>query len=154
RVLKLGVARLETGVSQPEALALYNRLGYRKCAPFGAYVHPLSVCMEKELAAPEYWFADCKREDFESVVVLLQPLWPGKTLDVPALRVVYEHALESTDQRYVCALDGRQIIGFGSLSFHRTLYSERFAARVDELVIEEAHRDRSVGKQLLEHLVI
>lgn len=42
--------RLETGVYQPEALALYGRAGYVERGPFGDYVaDPLSVFMEKEL---------------------------------------------------------------------------------------------------------
>jgi putative acetyltransferase len=44
------IARLETGVSQPEALGLYRALGYRECGPFGDYkLDPLSVFMEKAL---------------------------------------------------------------------------------------------------------
>jgi putative acetyltransferase len=44
------VARLETGISQPEALGLYLALGYQACAPFGDYkLDPLSVFMEKVL---------------------------------------------------------------------------------------------------------
>ncbi|TWI60941.1 putative acetyltransferase [Pseudoduganella lurida] len=40
---------LETGPTQPEALALYERLGYRYCGAFGDYPeHPLSVFMQKE----------------------------------------------------------------------------------------------------------
>jgi putative acetyltransferase len=46
----IALARLETGISQPEALGLYKRLGYVERAPFGAYVEdPLSVFMEKRL---------------------------------------------------------------------------------------------------------
>lgn len=46
----IGLARLETGVRQPEALALYRSLGYRERGPFGTYTpDPLSVFMEKEL---------------------------------------------------------------------------------------------------------
>ena len=42
--------RLETGVYQPEALALYRRAGYVDRGPFGDYPSdPLSVFMEKEL---------------------------------------------------------------------------------------------------------
>lgn len=42
--------RLETGVHQPQALALYRRAGYVECGPFGDYApDPLSVFMEKEL---------------------------------------------------------------------------------------------------------
>jgi putative acetyltransferase len=44
------LARLETGVHQPEALGLYRRLGYVERAPFGGYApDPLSVFMEKSL---------------------------------------------------------------------------------------------------------
>ena len=48
----LGVSRLmlETGVRQSEAIALYQRAGFSRIAPFGEYVDsPLSVCMAKEL---------------------------------------------------------------------------------------------------------
>ena len=47
-----GLARLalETGVSQPEAIALYRRAGFRDCPPFASYKpDPLSLFMTKEL---------------------------------------------------------------------------------------------------------
>jgi|GEM_PF-175333 len=45
------VIRLETGVRQPEALALYRGRGYTERGPFGAYVaHPLSRYFEKWIA--------------------------------------------------------------------------------------------------------
>lgn len=48
----IGVARLEAGPLQPEALGLYTRLGYRECGPFANYdPDPLSVFMEKVLDA-------------------------------------------------------------------------------------------------------
>ena len=44
------IVRLETGPSQPEALGLYRRFGYRERGPFGAYREdPMSVFMEKRL---------------------------------------------------------------------------------------------------------
>ena len=52
RLKSLGVtlARLETGIRQPEALGLYRRLGYLERGRFGAYLEdPLSVFMEKRL---------------------------------------------------------------------------------------------------------
>ena len=46
----LGVLRLETGIHQPEAIALYERAGFLRCAPFGEYREdPLSLFMEKRL---------------------------------------------------------------------------------------------------------
>jgi putative acetyltransferase len=47
------LARLETGIHQPEAIGLYRRLGYRDRAPFGKYApDPLSLFMEKILPVP------------------------------------------------------------------------------------------------------
>jgi putative acetyltransferase len=49
---EIRVARLETGILQPEALGLYRALGYRDRGPFGSYaLDPLSVFMEKQLGA-------------------------------------------------------------------------------------------------------
>jgi putative acetyltransferase len=42
--------RLETGVKQPEAIALYRSAGYEEIPPFGDYQpDPLSIFMEKRL---------------------------------------------------------------------------------------------------------
>jgi len=44
------IARLETGTLQPEAIALYERSGYRRIPNFGIYAgNPQSVCFEKDL---------------------------------------------------------------------------------------------------------
>jgi putative acetyltransferase len=47
----LRLMRLETGISQPEALGLFEASGFRRCAAFGDYPpnDPYSVFMEKRL---------------------------------------------------------------------------------------------------------
>lgn len=46
----LPLLRLETGIHNTEALALYRRAGFAECAAFGDYApDPLSVFMEKRL---------------------------------------------------------------------------------------------------------
>jgi putative acetyltransferase len=50
RMSGLSVLRLETGIHQPDAIALYERAGFVRCAPFGDYAaDPLSIFMEKPL---------------------------------------------------------------------------------------------------------
>ena len=50
RARGLPLLRLETGIAQPEALALYERAGFRRRAPFGDYREdPLSLFMELRL---------------------------------------------------------------------------------------------------------
>jgi putative acetyltransferase len=47
---RIPLARLETGIKQPEALGLYRKLGYQERTPFGKYrPDPLSVFMEKRI---------------------------------------------------------------------------------------------------------
>jgi GNAT superfamily N-acetyltransferase len=44
------VLRLETGIHQAEAIALYERAGFRQIPPFAGYTNdPLSRCYEKRL---------------------------------------------------------------------------------------------------------
>jgi len=46
----LSLARLETGINQPEAIGLYERAGYYRRGPYGSYPEdPLCVFMEKSL---------------------------------------------------------------------------------------------------------
>ena len=50
----INVLRLETGIYQHEAIALYEKFGFQRIAPFGAYKDdPLSVFYEKRLDAGE-----------------------------------------------------------------------------------------------------
>ena len=47
----LTVIRLETGIHQQEAIALYERSGFRRIPPFGPYRDdPVSRCYEKRVA--------------------------------------------------------------------------------------------------------
>jgi GNAT superfamily N-acetyltransferase len=49
--LNITLLRLETGIHQREAIALYERLGFYRIPPFGPYTDdPLSLCYEKRLA--------------------------------------------------------------------------------------------------------
>ncbi len=50
RVSRLPLLRLETGIHNTEALALYRRTGFAECAAFGDYApDPLSVFMQKRV---------------------------------------------------------------------------------------------------------
>ena len=49
----LNRVRLETGIYQPEAIALYRHSGYTEIEPFGDYrPDPLSLFMEKRVGPP------------------------------------------------------------------------------------------------------
>jgi ribosomal protein S18 acetylase RimI-like enzyme len=48
------ILRVETGVKQPEAIAMYQKLGYYDIAKYGEYINDSnSICMEKRLTEKE-----------------------------------------------------------------------------------------------------
>ena len=96
----------------------------------------------------------CKADDFAAVVLLLQQLWPGKRLDTHALRTVFDRALVSKQQTYLCAVDGERMVGFGSLTLKNNLWQEGNLGHVDELVVDEGCRGRGIGTQLLDRLIV
>jgi GNAT superfamily N-acetyltransferase len=50
RAQGVGVLRLETGIHQTEAIRLYERTGFQRIPPFGAYAQdPLSLFYEKPI---------------------------------------------------------------------------------------------------------
>ena len=55
RAVELGYAylQLETGLAQPEAIALYESHGWHRITPYGQYKHsPQSVCFAKAIVPP------------------------------------------------------------------------------------------------------
>jgi putative acetyltransferase len=52
RARDVPLLRLETGIHQAAAIALYEAAGFRRCPPFGPYRDdPLSPCYEKSIPA-------------------------------------------------------------------------------------------------------
>jgi ribosomal protein S18 acetylase RimI-like enzyme len=50
RAQGVGLLRLETGIHQTAAIALYERMGFQRIPPFGPYFEdPLSLCYEKRI---------------------------------------------------------------------------------------------------------
>jgi putative acetyltransferase len=50
RARGVGLLRLETGIHQAAAIRLYERMGFQRIPPFGAYREdPLSLCYEKQI---------------------------------------------------------------------------------------------------------
>lgn len=95
----------------------------------------------------------CRPEDFSQIVELLRQLWPEKHLDTAALRIVFERALASELQVYLCVTRGQRIVGFGSLSLKNNLWQEGYLGHVDELIVDREVRGSGIGTRLLEDLV-
>jgi GNAT superfamily N-acetyltransferase len=95
----------------------------------------------------------CASEDFLQVLVLLEQLWPDKTLDAEALSRVYSRGLESSLQHYLCAVEDGNIAGFCSLSIKNNLWQAGYLAHIDELVVGKEKRGRGIGSALLNAII-
>jgi glucosamine-phosphate N-acetyltransferase len=91
----------------------------------------------------------CQIEDFENILPLLRQLWPNKLLDANALRVIYNRTLKSDHQIYVCAYFQNKVAGFGSITIKNNLWQESYTCHIDELIIDDSHRGKGIGTQIL-----
>ena len=95
----------------------------------------------------------CTGADFEQVSSLLDQLWPNKAQNRSKLRGAYDRALASTAQRYLCAIDQGDLVGFCSVSFKNSLWQEGPLANIDELVVAETARGQGIGSALLDAVI-
>ena len=96
----------------------------------------------------------CSDSDFGAVLMLLHQLWPNKPLDTQSLQLVYDLALSSKNQVYLCAVEENKVVGFGSLTIKNNLWQEGNLGHIDELVVDSNSRGKGIGRQLLSQLII
>jgi putative acetyltransferase len=147
----LALIKIETGILQTEALKLYERAGYHRCSPFGSYRgdDPLIVFMEKRLGENILSIRKCVLNDFPNIFKLLEQLWPTEHLDITLLEGVFRKSIASPTQNYLCACDGRCIVGFCSMSIRSSLWQAGNLAHIDELIVKEGYRGYGIGTRLL-----
>jgi ribosomal protein S18 acetylase RimI-like enzyme len=88
------------------------------------------------------------------VVALLRQLWPEKPLNIQSLQLVYDHALSLEDQKYLCAVENGNVVGFGSLTIKNNLWQEGFLGHIDELIVDKDFRGKGIGRQLLSAFIL
>lgn len=91
-------------------------------------------------------------QDFPHILALLRQLWPGRELEVEAVRTVFLEALSSDSCLYLSACDETRVVGFASLQILTSLRTAGRFGHLDELVVDEAFRGRGIGGRLLEAL--
>jgi GNAT superfamily N-acetyltransferase len=95
---------------------------------------------------------ECRKDDFPAAFTLLGQLWPDKELDLQSLQSTFERGLASSTQAYLCAVSGGHVVGFASLTVKNNLWQAGYIGHVDELVVDEAHRNKGIGAKLLEDI--
>lgn len=96
--------------------------------------------------------SECRLSDFSDVMALLRQLWPERKPDIEKMLRAYKKAIKSKNQIYLKAVHEGKCIGFCSLSILNTLYGNGESMHIDELVIDENHRSKGIGKRILGHV--
>lgn len=94
----------------------------------------------------------CTGADCEQIFVLLQQLWPEKTLDLFALGRVYHRALADL-QHLLCTVANGNVVGFCSLTIKNNLWQAGYLAHIGELVISKEKRGLGIGSALLAAII-
>ncbi len=106
--------------------------------------------LAKELMPHSINVRQCTHADAEAVTSLLPQLWPDQSLDRQLLKDTFHKAIDSPQQRYLCAIVESQIVGFCSLSIKHSLWCQSLLAHIDEIIVDSNFRGRGIGTRLLE----
>jgi PhnO protein len=88
-------------------------------------------------------------KDFSRVVELLHQLWPEKKFNYDELRKVLKKYMKESYYE----IDGYEekgiLIGLVTVSFRWAVFYEGKVATIEELIVDQAHQGRGVGKKLI-----
>jgi putative acetyltransferase len=155
-----GASRLtiETGIRQPEALRLYERHGYVRCAPFGQYTADAnSLFLEKHVTPAEppcevsIWHA--VGADVDEVAPLFDAYrqFYGRAPDPALARSFLRERLARGESTVLMARDASGI-ACGFTQLYPSFSSARAApiAILNDLFVARPARRRGIGRALLE----
>lgn len=90
-----------------------------------------------------------KIEDFPNVFSLFHQLWPNKELNENAMRTVFERGFKSNTDLYMSAELNGNVIGFCAYAIVNNFWQEGQIAYVYAMIVDEEHRDKGIGTELL-----
>jgi len=94
----------------------------------------------------------CRSQDFGAVAALLRQHWPEDGGHEPPSRDVFERALGSPRQRFLCAEIDARLVAFASLTVKSSLRHQGGIGYVDELAVDREHRCSGIATMLLQRI--
>lgn len=137
--------RLDAFSGNSRAVALYERLGYRKAGSV-RFRKGEFFCFELSVDQGTVEIRNARQEDADRVVELLTQLgYPGTE---PFISGKIEALLRHPDAELAVAVDNTAVVGFISMHFIPQVALTGDFARISYLCVDEAVRSRGVGRLL------
>lgn len=92
-----------------------------------------------------------KKDDLRQIASLLKQLWPHLTLDSENITVLMDRFSKDDTYQMYCYED-EKISGIITVSKRQSFFYGGEVAIIEDLVIDEPHRRRGIGKKLVEFL--
>lgn len=93
-------------------------------------------------------FARAKKDDFESIFVLLGELWPRENLNKVAIKKIFLNNIDEKKKGFFVVKVKGKLIGFASLDI-RYNFQHGKVGLIDEIVVKEGFRGKGIGKRFL-----
>jgi GNAT superfamily N-acetyltransferase len=91
--------------------------------------------------------------DIDSILPLLQQLWPKKKIHLHQIQSLIQQQLLSRNHHLVVAEQQNRVVGFGSLSRKINLWTEGMLGHIDELVVDYQEQQRGIGTIILNYII-
>lgn len=94
-----------------------------------------------------------KESDFESILILLNQLWPNHKFSKKKTQTTFFKTLKMNNIINLVLKKQDKIIGFASIKFSDDLYEQGKIGFLSELIIDESFRGQGFGTELLREII-
>lgn len=91
-------------------------------------------------------------DDLDKVYELMNILYKGM-LKYDRFKEIYKRKLQDKNSYYIVATEGENIVGVLTSELQEKLHRERLQLFIEDIIVEEAKRNRGIGKMLLENAI-
>jgi len=88
-------------------------------------------------------------KDFSRVVELLHQLWPEKHVQYEEMRKVIRKYIKESNYHIYGYEEKGTLLGIITVSFRWALFYEGKAATIEELVVDQTHQGKGIGRKLV-----
>ncbi len=88
-------------------------------------------------------------KDFSRVAELLHQLWPEKKIEYEEMRKVIRKYIKESNYEIYGYEEKGALLGIVTVSFRWALFYEGRIATIEELIVDQAHQGRGIGRKLV-----